>query len=221
MIDKFYWLQWVIDWNVCIAYVFLLITTVSKKKQNIRRLVLVSCFHRFVYFLCGFIDGSGGGWYVLCSLSYQLWRCSALHTLLRDDNRFDVWFWYFEHHIQQDIFLLNIKYDCNNNNTLEMKNVFTKIEQSPRAPVSFCMANSPIAVNAASVNSNCTLSFANSNLYCLIWAFSGSVKICTNILTSKLWKGTNTGKRPANSFKMKIENYEMNENLFCHSNRQK
>lgn len=80
-------------------------------------------------------------------------------------------------------------------------NSHTNMERRPRAPVCRSIANFAMAVNASSENFNETLSIANNVLYCSSNAFFGSVKIRTNISTSKLWNGTNIGKRPTNSCK--------------------
>lgn len=78
----------------------------------------------------------------------------------------------------------------------------TKIERNPRAPVCFSIADLAMPTNASSENLSVTLSMAKRALYCAINAFFGSDRIRTSISASRLWNGTNMGKRPTNSYQM-------------------
>lgn len=77
------------------------------------------------------------------------------------------------------------------------------MDRSPRAPVCFSIADLAIADKASSENLSATLSMAKRALYCATSAFFGSDRIRTNISASKLWNGTNIGKRPTNSCEVK------------------
>ena len=75
----------------------------------------------------------------------------------------------------------------------------SKIERNPRAPVLRAMAFLAIAANAPGRTSNSDPSIPSKAWYCLTKAFLGSVRICTNAVSSNWVKVANTGKRPISS----------------------
>lgn len=137
-------------------------------------------------------------------ITYVLGLTVAVDTFFGDQYGFHIGTGHLEHGVQQQVLLQWLKDDDSVRKEYFWKKseiVITKMDRRPRAPVCRSMANRAMALRASSVNSNVTLSIDRSALYWWSNAFFGSVKILTNISTSRLWNGTNTGKRPTNSCK--------------------
>lgn len=126
------------------------------------------------------------------------------NAVLRNVNGLHIRSGHFEHRFEQECLLQNGECVTLFSETGKLFKNCTMIALNPRAPVCLSIASWAICFRAPSAKVSSTWSIPSRALYCGTRALRGSVRIRTNMSTSKLWNGTSTGKRPTNSCRIMI-----------------